>query len=280
VTATGRLFNRVAQCTIGPKGQSGLFVDQLRIKFRVEQTADRQANKARVEIFNLSKASREGIERPGNYLILFAGYASDSEKGRQVGRIFEGDIPEGGVLTSRQGPDVVTTIEAGDGLTQLNKASVDLSFSPGANIKDVVGSLASSLGFASGPQEGLRDETYLNGFIASGRSSDVLSGVLAKQGLRFNVQDGVLQIYPVGGSPGGEAVLLNSGTGLVGSPLRKDKGIEVTSLLQARIRPGALIRLDSENVKGTFVCEKVIHEGDTWGQEFYSKIELEIGGVA
>ena len=69
------LFDRQISVTIGPKGQKGLQVNDFRVKFKVEQSSEPQANKARVEIYNLSKDSRFSVERPGNYLILRAGYA-------------------------------------------------------------------------------------------------------------------------------------------------------------------------------------------------------------
>ncbi len=264
------LFGRRATVTIGEKGKEGLFIDGLRVKFRVEQSSEPTANKARVEIYNLSKANRERVEKPGNYLILRAGYQG------LTGRVFEGDVPSGGVLTTKSGPDYITVFECADGQKALTETMVNQSFKPGTNIKDVFKTVVGSFGLAQGPQVGLKDETFLQGLSLSGKASDILTTITSKQGLQWSVQDGVLQIYPKGGSVGGTAVFLSSNTGLIESPKRGDKKIEIRSLLQSRIRPGQLVVLDSAFLKGQFVVQKVIHEGDTFEKPFYSTIEIDL----
>lgn len=264
------LFGRRVTVTIGEKGKEGLFVDGLRVKFRVEQSDEATPNKARVEIYNLSKANRDRVEKPGNYLILRAGYQG------MTSRVFEGDIPESGVLTTKNGPDFVTVFECGDGQKSFTESMVNSSFKPGTNIKDVFSTVTDSMGFAQGQQVGIKDETFLHGLALAGKSKDQMNFLTAKQGLQWNVQDGVLQIYPVGGSVGGVAVLLSPETGLIDSPKRGDKKIEIKSLLQAKIRPGQLIQLNSSFLKGQFVANKVIHEGDTHDAPFFSTIEIDL----
>lgn len=264
------LFNRRVTATIGVKGQQGLFVDGLRIKFKVEQSNEPNANKARVEIYNLSKTNRERIEKPGNYLILRAGYEG------LTGRVFEGDIPTGGVLTEKRGPDFVTVIEAGDGQKALTTTNLNVSFKPGTSIKDVFQTVTQSFGLDKGPQIGIKDEAFIQGLSLSGKAANILTTLTAKQGLQWSVQDGILQIYPIGGSIGGTAVYLSAETGLIGSPKRGDKKLMIRSLLQARIRPGQPVVLDSAFLKGQLVVEKAIHEGDTHDKPFYSDIEVDL----
>lgn len=264
------LFDRRITVEIGEKGKPGILVDGLRVRFKVEQTSDSQANKARIEIYNLSKTNRQAAEKPGNYLVLKAGY------GQSISRVFEGDIPIGGVLTHKQGPDFITTFDAGDGQKAITEKNISLSFAPGTNIKDVFKTLASSFGLADGPQVGIKDETFLNGLSLAGKVSNAMDILTAKQGLRWSVQDGVLQIHPVGKSTGKSAILLSANTGLIESPKRGDKKIEIKSLLQPSIRPGALIAIDTAFLKGEFVCDKVIHEGDNYDRNFFSNIEIEV----
>lgn len=264
------LFGRRVTATIGPKGQEGLFVDGLDIKFKIEQSDEPNANKARIEIYNLSKTNRERVEKPGNYIILRAGYEG------LVGRVFEGDVPTGGVLTQKEGPDFVTVFEAGDGQKALANTNVNLSFKPGTNIKDVFQTVSSAFGLDKGPQIGIKDETFLQGLSLSGKASNIMTQLTSKQGLQWSVQDGVLQIYPIGGSIGGTAVYLSAETGLIGSPKRGDKKLHIRSLLQARIRPGQLVVLNSSFLKGQFVVHKCIHEGSTFDKAFYSTIEIDL----
>lgn len=265
---SSQLFNRRITLTVGPKGEDGLFITELRIKFRVEQSSEANANKARIEVYNLSKSSRQLVEKPGNYLILNAGY------GASPGRVFEGDIPPGGVLTQKAGPDFVTVFEAGDGLKQLQSAQVNQSFKPGINIRDVFETVADTFGLGKGAREGVQDEFLSNGLAVAGDSKAIMSQLTAKMGLVWNVQDGVLHIHPVGGARPGKALLISAKTGLIETPRRGDKQIEIKSLLQAQIRPGVLISLDSDFLKGELIVDKVIHEGDNYEKSFYSTIEV------
>jgi hypothetical protein len=80
------------------------------------------------------------------------------------------------------------------------------------------------------------------------------------------------------------AVVVTSETGLIGSPgrLKSDKqntaketgdGVEFQCLLNPKIKPGRLIKLESIGIKGTFKTVKVTHEGDNQGGSWLSKVE-------
>jgi hypothetical protein len=49
--------------------------------------------------------------------------------------------------------------------------------------------------------------------------------------------------------------------------------LKVKSLLQGSIRPGKRIAVESAMISGFFKCEKVTHNGDTWGNEWYTTVE-------
>ena len=53
----------------------------------------------------------------------------------------------------------------------------------------------------------------------------------------------------------------------------KRTGIEVTSLLNAGIRPGRRIQVLSKYLDAVYKVEKVTHAGDTHGGEWYSQVE-------
>lgn len=264
---SAELFNRRVRVQIGKRGaKAGIDVTDLRVKFRVEQTGEAAPNKAKVEVYNMTRSRRQLVEKPGNYIILSAGYDNT------IARIYEGDIAR--ALTRMEESDYITEAECGDGLEQFQTANLDTAFKPGTPVKEVFKSLAAAFGLKEGAVKGIGDESFLQGLSLSGPIRNHLDGLTARLGLKWSIQDGALQVLPAGGSVSGRATVLSSDTGLIGSPKRKDKGLEIVSLLQPDIRPGRLVKLEGKFLKGIFVCDKVIHEGDTHEKEFYSKIEL------
>ena len=69
-------------------------------------------------------------------------------------------------------------------------------------------------------------------------------------------------------------------TGMVGSPAMgapTEEGgppvLTVTSLLRPDLRLRGRVTVESKATTGQFVCQRVIHQGDTHGQQWYTMIE-------
>lgn len=259
------LFDRRAIITFGPKGQEGKKIEGLRVKFEIEKTIQKFVNKATITVYNLSRDSRALCERKNLILILSVGY------GEMIEDIFTGDISR--PVSRMEGSDWVTTFEVGDGEKAYKEAKVDVTFKEGTSLKDLFLDVAKSFGHQIKDSADLPPDKLLNGFVASGNSRTVMDDLTRKSGLEWSIQDGGLQITKRGKSTSEEAVLLNSGTGLIGSPIKKDDSYEFTSLLQPKIKPGRKIVVESLDINGTFIGEKVVHKGDTHDKDWFSVIE-------
>lgn len=292
------LFDRIVILRVGQPGrkdqalefrsrffdpQNKIFNEGFRISFKLEKTSDESPNKGEVSIYNLNPQNRAFCEKPpetktdsdggkitlANEIELLAGY------GGKAKLLFRGTAAR--VLSRRQGADVITTFEIGDGLEPYQNARLDKSFGPGTSFKDIFSNISSSLGVPLGEVSGIPDGGVLNGLALSGASKDAMNTVTKKLGLTWSIQDGALQVTEKNKSTSQTAVLLTPQTGLIGTPTKKDKGLELVSLLQDSINPGRLIKLQAENLNGVYRCEKVTHEGDTFDKSFYSKIEVAFG---
>lgn len=262
---TDLLFDRRAIITFGPKGQEGKRIEGLRVKFEIEKTLQKFVNKATITVYNLTRDSRALCERKDLILILSAGY------GQMIEDIFTGDIAR--PVSRLEGSDFVTTFEVGDGEKAYKEAKVDVTFKEGTSLKDMFLDVAKSFGQQIKDLSALPVDKLLNGFVASGNSRTVMDDLTRKSGLEWSIQDGALQVIKRGKSNSEEAVLLNSGTGLIGSPIKKDDSYEFTSLLQPKIKPGRKIVVESPSISGTFRVEKVILKGDTHDKDWFSVIE-------
>lgn len=275
-------FNRAVQVRIGPRGTLGVLVDALRVTFNITKSLEPFPNSSTIEITNLSATSRALIEEKRSVVVLSAGYGTDLKN------IFIGDIAR--ISTKRVGPDVITEIEAGDGEVAFKDAKLDASFAPGTRFSQVLSAITSSLGLTQGQVKGVNgNDQFQQGLTLSGPSRNHLDTLTRRQRLEWSIQDNQLQILPVDEATDETAIVLNGSTGLVGTPyktkvvnenlLKKKDGVQAESgvscvaLLNAEIRPGRRIKLESEFINGVFTVRECVHVGDTHGNAWYTKIE-------
>lgn len=274
------LFDRFAVLNFGPEGAKGQSyasriysqdpadtgVPGFRISFKVEKDISSTVNKAEIRIYNLTSNTRGLAENPKNLIELFAGY------GKEPKLLFRGNASR--VISSVGGPDSVTTFEIGDGLKSFQNSRVDVSFKQGTPAKDIFQTLTNAMGLAKGEQKDIPQKSFPSGLSLSGPVRDHMNYLTDKLNLEWSIQNGAVQILPKGKSTSQAAFLLSSGTGLIGSPNKKDKGLEVVSLLQPEINPGRIVEIQSKFVKGQFRVEKVSHEGDTADTAWFTRIEI------
>lgn len=264
--ANDLLFNRKASFTFGLPGQLGKIYSNLRIRFKIIKTSDSKPNKSNVQVFNLTKETRTLAEKKGQVFILSAGYETTEEV------LFSGDVAR--IITELESSDYVTTFEAGDGEKAFQTARLDKSFQEGVDIKDVFSELITSLGKTVKDISSIKSSKIINGISLTGLSRTHLDDLTKRFGLEWSIQDGAVQILEKNKSTKESAIVLTVDSGLIGIPKRKEDGsIDIVSLLQPQIKPGRIIRLESKFISGDFVCRKVIHSGDTHGQDWYSQIE-------
>lgn len=291
-----KLFNRACQVTVGPKNAKGLQIRGLRMSFKIDKSTDKQPNPATIQIYNLSKDSRAIVEDKKSAIILEAGYGSWKSPANSTSenfegilrKIFVGDVAQ--VKTERQGPDIITTVEAGDGEAVFGSSRINASFAPGVKASQILDAIVAKFGLSRGQIVGFNgNDSFPNGLSIVGLTRDAMETLMKRQGLSWSIQDDQLQILPPGKGTVQEAILLNKGTGLIGTPFKTkivninlltkkdgkeaDLGTKMTTLLNGEIVPGRYVKLESDFVSGIFKVSRVTHEGDTHGKNWYSNIE-------
>lgn len=265
------LYDRSVEVTIGKRGQNGTQYKDLRVSFKVEKTLDGKPNKGEVKIYNLSKDSRSKAEQTGNVLLLRAGYAG------KLDTIFTGDIAR--AKTDLDGVDYATCFELGDGEQIFNVGRAEIAYAKGTDIKKAVESIIAAAGGIVGDITGLKPEKLQSTLVLSGNLRKHLDDLAVRQGFEWSIQDDKFQILPKGAATKEEVVFLSADTGLVGLPKVKfgkditEKGIEFDALLMGKIKAGRAVILDSKVFQGKYRVEKVVHIGDTHGNDWFSKCE-------
>ena len=259
------LFDRKAVITFGPRGEQGKQISGLRVKFQIEKNLEAIPNKATISVYNLNSDSRALTERKNLALVLAVGY------GQLLENVFNGDIAR--PTSKLDGADIITTFEVGDGEKAYQESKVNITYAGGTTLKDAILGVAKSFGKSIKDLSALGPEKILNGMVLSGPSRKHMDDLSSKAGVEWSIQDDSIQIIKKGGATNDEAVLLTSTSGLIGIPVKKDKGIEVASLLQTKIKPGGIIEVRSKFISGMFKVTKVIHKGDTHDNEWLSVVE-------
>lgn len=260
------LFGRQVILQIGTAGNPGKSFRELRVSFRVDMTRAGTPNEAKIAIYNVNEDSISLAQQPGAIIRLLAGY--------DVPRlIFRGSPVANGVKLTKQGPDRVMSIEAQDGGRELAGARLNVSFSTPTTLRQVFDEVARQLGLPTGTIRLKEDAiSYPNGITLTGPVRDVLDRLALSTGSHAFVRDGVLYFLEADGSTPEVAIEFSTERGnLIGSPTPKDKGVEVTALLEPSIRPGRPFVLRSRRYDGVYIARDVTFVGDSgWDQAFYT----------
>ncbi len=295
----GRLYLRKGELIVGKRvkaSKSNLepqdaLIFQNRLRFTVEKTDTSEANKAKISIYNLSPDSRSFIEDEDDLIVfLRVGYVGS------IATAFFGDVVRG--ETSREGPDILTTIECGDQEKLLQTAHIELGIGPGATNIQLFNLAAEKLGITLGVISGLTEIVYSNGYSFSGQASKLLDVLTKQLNVKWSIQDGELMVLPKEKAESEFAVLVTPNSGLVGNPTKTKDGIQFKSLLNPGIRPGKAVKLESKEIQGAFkgdakkiassavkdssiilISSKVTHEGDTHEGSWLTTVEGIIPGA-
>jgi hypothetical protein len=113
----------------------------------------------------------------------------------------------------------------------------------------------------------------VTGGTFEGAADGILKNLLGGVGLDYSVQDGEIRISGDGSLDSSEVVVVSPETGLIETPAQTKDGIAFRILMEPRIRPGTILQVDSEDVKGIYIAQDVTHDGDNWGQNWYTNVE-------
>lgn len=271
-----KLFRRAVTLTIEnfDKNET-LTIEKLQVEFSITRTLEREPSLLVATVYNLSETSRAKLEDPARQVItLNAGYGDD------LHTLFRGDLRV--VRHTRDGADIATTIEAGDG----GKGSKNWArhwFTKNTSIRTIFEYLISKIEVGEGNlDEGvsiaetnqLPDEIR-SGTGVRGYALDELSEVCKSRGIDFSIQSGEAQFLPIDDYKAGIPVTkVTPDTGLLGSPTIDNEGVmSCKMLLQPNVFPGSRLDVESEFVKGRFKVTRADYTGSVYGPDFAIDVE-------
>lgn len=279
----GRLFNRTIALTIAKPLEGKFFgerpnavvITDLRVRFMVEKNLRSEPNTADVTITNLSAQSRSEVQARPLYVRLDAGFDGTLE------RLFTGDLRW--ATSSLERVDWDTKLQLGDGDRAFRYGRVNRSFEGGVSAHTAITETAKAMGLTVKISDAAARELraqFAGGLALTGAAQTELTRLLTPFGMSWSVQDGALQILRPDEHRANAAIVVSQAEGMIGSPeygappKKHSKPIlSVSVALNPRMIPGGRISVDSRNVKGIFRIERVVHRGDTHGDEWQTDLE-------
>ena len=286
---SARQFGRQCNVLVTTDAGAALDFSMLRMKFAIKKTDAQSPNTASIRIYNVSKATASRLRKEFTHINLQAGYAPSP------GIIFSGNIKQVR-LGSENGTDTFVDIAAADGDQGYNEAIVSATLAAGASQRDqIVASARPMAPTGAMVVNGSNGSNVLpRGKVLYGMARDYLRLSAKSLSASWSIQDGVIQFIALTGVLPDQMVVLNSKTGLVGTPEQTGDGIKARCLLNPLLKIGGKVQINEHDIQeaalpdtakdatvnkpvaierdGVYRLYVVEHTGDTHGQDWYSDL--------
>lgn len=279
-------------------------IEGLQIKATIVQTEKTQGSNPTsnsIEIYNLSKSTRDKVAKKNALVILNAGYSGD------VKQVFTGQVSRPDVY--REGTNVITKLWCEDGYSPIRSVNYSKSFGKGTPYTTIFEDIISAFndnGIARDsngiilnkaskttnknniPSELTTERTWSH----SGFLFEALDKLCEQFDYKWQILFSRLYIYPadddemVGVAVVNEDNILslreNEETSEKSSSQKTPVGIKITTLLDGNINSVKLLKVESngssrkiDRYTGTYRVVSVKHELDYEGQSWYTTVECE-----
>ncbi|MCK5610313.1 hypothetical protein KAR91_51045 [Candidatus Pacearchaeota archaeon] len=263
----------------GP-GISKRSLGNARISFDIVKNTEQ--NKAKIRIYNLAERSRkflnENDELGDIQVTLEVGY-------KQVGLkvLFIGDVERS--TYKRVGPDWITELHCKDGGQAIQNVKLDKSYAGDVKVdiqtvvKDLVDQIKDKAkvnvdNVMAQIKQKVQSEKIDWGLNIQGLAMKTLRSLLGKQGKEVSIQDNNLEFAePTEKESTKEsAITISAETGMVGSPVSREKGIEFKALINPLLKPMGQISsvfINSVGFKSIYRVRSLKFKGDTHDNPWY-----------
>lgn len=255
-------FNPEYSLSVETTGKTNLTIE---LPYSCDFTIRRQnlasAQTGSFQIWNLAEKTRNLIYKDAfnltelRNLQFRAGYP---DIGKPL--LFNGTVYS--AYSERRGNDFITTLECYDGGYAMANGISQFSVGSGATFKEILMSLNKDLpGIVNQPIIGDFPKKTLRGSVYLGNTWNYI--VQLTRGLA-NIDNGQLKVLNPNEVITGEIPVINSASGLLGSPQRSQSSILLSMLFEPRFTVGQLVDLESETntiFNGAYKVTGFTHSG-------------------
>jgi len=265
------------------KTKDAVSITNLQVNFDIAKKADNtdSPNSATIEVYNLSDELIKKLDTEFLACSFSCGYEDTGLTNLIIGQVVE-------FSTRRSGTDKITQILIGEGYVELNHQILSSVVPAGKTVKDVVEEIRKQMpNVARGAYTGLNlNNEVMYGYPLTGSPKQMLRELSDAYRLEWRVDRNTLYVTDKSGLADknykGTAFVLNEDSGLVDIPYKtsaegrkskgdktKRKGVQFKALLNGKIIPGSVIRLESELLTGWYKVVSARYYGDYRGNDWY-----------
>lgn len=223
-----------------------------------------------VSFYNLAPGTEARFHEPGQDLLVEAGYTDD------IGVIFDGDIRR--VWREREGLNRVTRVAVG-GISFDKRELFTFARLGEVQIREIIReAIASVEGAVAGSLNAILPSWTEKDFSFAGDPLRCISKLLESRPITWYEEDRTIKFTSI---PDTDVLDINENTGLIGSPIQTDRGIDVRTTLNWRAKLNARVNLDLElpgietfsEGSGLWRVGKVMHSGSNREGPFETRLE-------
>lgn len=278
-------------------GSEGIDCSDLRIRFVVRTQELNYPGQADITITNLSNATANKIRDEYKEVYLEAGYEGSSAE------IFRGEIVQTRGPGRESPTDTYLNLLAKDAQRAHSYAVANKTLAAGHTFRDQVDVCLEAMkpfGVTAGYITDLGSTKMPRGRAMFGMARNQLRAIGMAVGASWFIEGGKLNIIKYDETRPGNAIEINSETGMIGMPVQTIEGVEVRTLLNPRFKVGGLVHINEASIQrskltidnatafangqsvqqqlldrnidadGMYKILQIVHSGDTRGTEFYS----------
>jgi len=230
---------------ISEEGKKTEFIEiknPLTIEFQLERSTSSNLNNAIIRVYNLKESNRKGIfQNVFDYknaklqrrrIVLQAGYGD-------LSTVFIGDLIE--AYSYRQNNNIITFMNALDsGFTAYN-SYINKTFEAGISRANLFDELVNFLGLKKG-QVGETEGNYKRSVPLNGNTFNLLNKNYKDE---FFIDLETVNKLAENESLSGEILLINSESGLLGTPLLQGTFLVVELIFEPKVKVGQLVKIES-----------------------------------
>lgn len=279
-----------------------LDLSQMHFKFSTAQCDEESPNNVSIRVYNLKDETIKAIQGEYSEVVLQAGY----EQG-PFGVIFKGTVKQYRIGKEGDAVNSYLDILAADGDITYNFGYSNMCMAAGStSLQRIQAIINQNSQYVKQGDIQATGGTLPRGKVLFGLSRAKLRSEAQQQGCTWNITNGVVNVTPLTGYLPGEAVVLTAQTGLIGRVEQTPDGMRCRCLLNPKITPGNLVKIDNRSINqqiavgsaalpggaqqdynkwagqpqflastatdGIYRVYVAEHEGDTRGQQFYTNI--------
>lgn len=280
-------FNRIYRLNIQVDGRDILIENTksdpskdtgngLKIVFSAYKSIYGGINKMSIQIYNLNESNRLALvkDREEKKFIPFSleiGYAGISKSNKKTELIFKGTVMT--ASSSREGVDMVTSIDSYDGGFDFINSYTNKVVKPGADpTKEIIKDMANT-------EEGKVDKksNLTRPKVLVGNSTDLIEKSL-NPGEIWYIDNEKIYVIKETDVTSGDVPIVSAQTGLISTPTRESKKVTFTTLMNPVIKIGNRVLIDSKtapHLNGVYKVQTINYVGDNYGSDWNQTVTCE-----